>query len=60
VSPLALTKFTLVAAVPPKLTVAPGTKPLPLIVTVVPPATGPLVGPRLVTVGTGAAAIDSV
>lgn len=47
----ALTNWTFVAAVPPKLTVAVEVKPLPLIATVVPPAAGPDVGARLVTVG---------
>ena len=44
-------KVTLVPAVPPKLTVAALVNPVPVIVTRVPPATGPLVGLMLVTVG---------
>src|SRR5262249_52427134 len=42
---------TLVAALPPKETVAPATKPVPVIVTAVPPAAGPLLGLTDVTVG---------
>ena len=44
------------AAVPPKLTVSPEAKPVPVIVTLVPPATGPLVGAMWVTVGSGGGA----
>ena len=44
---------TLEAAVEPKLTVLPDTKPVPVIVTDVPPAVGPLVGLTTVTVGGG-------
>jgi hypothetical protein len=44
---------TFVAAVPPNVTVAPETKFVPVIVTAVPPATGPLFGLTLLTVGTG-------
>ena len=43
--------FTFVAAVPPKLTVAPVAKPVPEMVTVVPPAAGPEVGDRLLMIG---------
>ena len=43
--------LTLVAAVPPKLTVSPELKPLPLMVTPVPPAVVPEVGVTPVTVG---------
>lgn len=46
-----LTTTTLVAAVPPKVTVAPVAKFVPVIVTAVPPAVVPLVGDTLVTVG---------
>ena len=42
---------TFVAAVPPNVTVAPVAKFVPVIVTPVPPATGPLFGLTLVTVG---------
>ena len=45
------TKTTLVAAVPPKVTVAPEAKFAPAIVTAVPPVVGPLFGLTLVTVG---------
>ena len=44
---------TLLALEVPKSTVAPVTNPVPVIVTEVPPATGPAVGTMLVTVGTG-------
>ena len=47
-----LTTVTSVAAVVPKSTVGAPVKPVPVIVTNVPPATGPLVGLRPVTVGT--------
>ncbi len=43
---------TLVAATLPKLTVAPEAKPVPVMVTDVPPAVEPLVGLTAVTVGT--------
>ena len=43
---------TLVAAVPPNVTVAPAAKFVPVIVTAIPPAAGPLFGDTLVTVGT--------
>jgi hypothetical protein len=39
------------AAIPPKVTVAPSSNPLPAIVTVVPPVTGPELGETLLTVG---------
>ena len=45
------TTTTLVAACPPKVTVAPAAKFVPVIVTAVPPATGPLLGDTLLTVG---------
>jgi hypothetical protein len=48
---VAFTTVTPVAAVPPNVTVAPLTKPVPLIVTLVPPAVGPLVGAIPLTVG---------
>ena len=47
-----LTTTTLVAAVPPKVTVAPAAKFVPVIVTDVPPTVDPLLGDTLVTVGT--------
>ena len=46
-----LTTTTFVAAVPPNVTVAPAAKFVPVIVTAVPPAAGPLFGLTLVTVG---------
>jgi hypothetical protein len=46
------TKLTFVAAVPPNVTVAPVAKFVPVMVTAVPPATGPLFGDTLLTVGT--------
>jgi hypothetical protein len=45
------TTTTLVAAVLPNFTVAPAAKFVPVIVTAVPPATGPLLGETLLTVG---------
>ena len=46
------TNVTAVPAFAPNITVvAPDTKPVPVIVTTVPPATGPLVGLNNVTVG---------
>ena len=41
-----------VAAVPPNVTPVAPVNPVPVMTTEVPPATGPLVGLRLVTVGT--------
>ena len=49
----AFTTFTPVAAVPPKLTVAPVKKPVPEMVTAVPPAVPPVLGETPVTVGAG-------
>ena len=46
-----LTTTTFVAAALPKVTVAPLTKFVPVIVTLVPPDKGPLLGETLVTVG---------
>jgi hypothetical protein len=46
------TTTTFVAAIPPNVTVAPVAKFVPVIVTAVPPATGPLFGDTLLTVGT--------
>ena len=54
VMPVALTTITPVAAVPPMVTVAPVTKPVPVTVTPVPPAVGPLPGEIDVTDGGGA------
>ena len=45
------TTTTLVAAVPPKVTVAPAAKLVPVIVTAVPPAVDPVLGDTLVNVG---------
>ena len=45
--------FTLVAAVPPTVTVAPARKPVPVIVIAVPPFAVPEVGAIDVTVGAG-------
>src|ERR1041384_3925069 len=49
-----LTTVTLVAAAPPKLTLAPDKKPVPVIVTDVPPLVLPDIGEIAVTVGAGA------
>src|SRR5262249_48557769 len=56
VSCVLLTNVTLVAAVPPNVTVAPVTKFVPAIVTAVPPDVEPLFGVTLVTPGAGAPA----
>ena len=48
-----LTTTTDVAAFPPNVTVAPGRKPVPVIVTLVPPPWDPLAGTTKVTVGIG-------
>ena len=48
---VALTTVTSVAAVVPKSTAVAPVKPVPVIVTDVPPATGPLVGLTAVTAG---------
>jgi hypothetical protein len=48
---VAFTTVTFVAAVLPNFTVAPAAKFVPVIVTTVPPAAGPLFGLTLVTVG---------
>ena len=48
---VALTTTTLVAAVVPKVTVAPAKKFVPVIVTGVPPAVDPVFGETLLTVG---------
>ena len=45
------TRVTLVAAVPPKSTIGCPRKPVPVMVTDVPPAKGPAVATRAVTVG---------
>jgi hypothetical protein len=44
-------KVNVVADVLPKLTAVTPVKPVPVIVTAVPPTAGPLVGERLVTIG---------
>ena len=49
-----LTTLTPVAAVPPKLTVAPEAKFVPVMVTAVPPVVGLELGVTLATVGAGA------
>ena len=54
VSWVGLTNVTPVAAVPPKVTVAPETKFVPVIVTEVPPDVGPVFGLTEVIVGAGA------
>ena len=48
-----LTTFTPVAAAPPRLTAAPARKPVPVMVTGVPPDTVPVLGEIEVTVGAG-------
>lgn len=48
-----LTTFTPVAAVPPRVTVAPDRKPVPVMVTAVPPEPEPVVGEIALTVGAG-------
>jgi hypothetical protein len=48
-----LTTTTLVAAVPPSVTVAPARKFVPVIVIGVPPVVGPDVGETALTVGAG-------
>ena len=50
-----LTTVTPVAAVPPRLTVAPARKPVPVMVTGVPPAVVPEAGETPLTVGAGLA-----
>jgi hypothetical protein len=50
---LLFTAVTPVAAVPPKLTVAPAKKFVPVIVTPVPPPAGPVLGTITVSVGAG-------
>ena len=47
-----LTTTTLLAAAPPNVTVVPAAKFVPVIVTAVPPAAGPLFGDTLLTAGT--------
>ena len=49
-----LTKPTPVAAAPPKLTVAPDTKLVPVMMTAAPPPIEPLLGATVATVGAGA------
>ena len=57
---VAFTTVTPVAAVPPTLTVAPAAKPVPVIVTAVPPAVGPDGGATLSTVGAGARYVNAL
>jgi len=54
------TTVTLVAAALPKVTVAPETKLVPVIVTEVPPLVDPVFGLTLVTVGAGKGAAEKV
>jgi len=54
---VALPTTTLIAAVPPKLRVAPVAKFVPVIVTLVPPLAGPEAGATLPTVGAGAGVV---
>ena len=54
---VALAMTTLVAAVPPIVTVAPAAKLVPVSVTAVPPAVGPEAGDTAVSVGAG---VDTV
>src|SRR5215831_4173889 len=54
-----LTTLTPAAALPPKLTVAPARKPVPLIVTPVPPIVEPEPGDTPVTVGGGATNVNA-
>src|SRR5437870_12051543 len=53
VSEVLLTTVTLVAAVPPRLIVAPAAKPVPVRVTAVPPLLVPELGEIALTVGAG-------
>src|SRR5437870_12844859 len=53
VSEVLLTTLTLLAAVPPRLTVAPAAKPVPVRVTAVPPLLVPELGEIALTVGAG-------
>jgi hypothetical protein len=52
-----LTTVTDEAAVPPRLTVAPVRKPVPVMVTEVPPAAVPVLGVIELTVGAGLLAV---
>src|SRR5579872_6680621 len=53
-----LTTLTLPAAVPPKLTLAPARKLLPLMLTAVPPPVGPELGETEVTLGAGLVLVE--
>jgi hypothetical protein len=55
-----LTTTTLVAALLPNVTIAPAAKFVPVIVTGVPPATGPLFGDTLDILGTGPVTVANV
>src|ERR1700741_4148724 len=55
----AFTTATPVAAVPPRVTLAPATNPVPVIATDVPPADGPDVGLTPVTVGAGSVYVNA-
>jgi hypothetical protein len=48
---------TLIAAVPPNVTVAPAAKLVPVIVTAVPPAVNPLLGDTPLTAGSAASSL---
>ena len=52
-----LTTVTFVAALAPRVTVAPGRKPVPVMVTAVPPGSDPVVGLIEVTVTAGGAGV---
>ena len=53
VTDVSLTKTILVAAAPPIVTPVTPVKPVPVIVTLVPPKVGPVAGEIVVTVGAG-------
>jgi hypothetical protein len=57
---VALLTVNVVAAVPPKVTEVAPVKPVPVIVTTVPPAVGPMFGVKLVNVGAGVGGVVGV
>src|SRR5258706_1255790 len=57
---VAFANVTLVAEIPPMVTVAPAANPVPVIVTGVPPAVGPVAGEIPVTVGAALVAAVTV
>ena len=57
---VALPKTTLVAEAPPTVTVAPLTKPVPVLVTVFPPIVAPWFSDMPVTVGAGGPAASKL